>query len=786
MSEPGDGGEVPVAAPDAGAGAHAVSAARPVVLPETFDGTKNWDEWFFHFENVAAVNGWDDADKLKWLRVRVTGRAQKALHLLPESSRRTYEATRTALQVRFDPESRRTLCQAELQIRRKKANEGWADFADDLKALADKGYPTLQEEAREQLAINAFLQQLTQPQIAFSVKQKRPKTLDDAVAATLEMESYLAGPSPVGIASALSYAENLPVCPVSALSQVDKLTQAVEQLTERVERLQRDTRPRPRRAFTGECWTCRQPGHMARNCPETRSTHQGKLATSSATDRSLEVNPRVQTVTPETIVYASPVMPMSGYRLLGSVDGVNISLLLDTGAAVTLLRADMWSQVATKTQQGLQPWSMARLVSAGGTPLTVHGCARVDLMFGPEKFVTEIVVVSPLTSEAILGLDFLMKQQASIDLTSKTLHLRERGCNIPLQDPTKPLETTDMFPVHAAMTVEVPPRSTLQVAGSIPNRLDLGGGGETAGVRLDSVCGGETAGVRLDSVCGGETAGVRLDSVCGGETAGVGMEKQELLWSIVENSGADLSSGSTSDLSRQVRMPVDLMYGNPNSHTATVPQYVASLRSSLHAAYDQVRNTMTTRLSRQKDLYDRRAHGEPFSSGDLVWLHTPAVPRGHSKKLHCPWTGPYRVVSRLSDAVYRIQHSQLRRKRLVVHFDRLKPCSPDTRLTTSARWSRAAPSLLPDAPVGTDLELLADDPNVGADVDQGQLHAAQDVPDPGGGVAMAPDTVAPSMQSGDMVTPVAVNNDHLEAREVPRYPRRTRLQPDRYCPVSKH
>jgi hypothetical protein len=270
---------------------------------------------------------------------------------------------------------------------------------------------------------------------------------------------------------------------------------------------------------------------------------------------------------------------MSGYRLSGSVKEVDISLLLD---AMTLLRADTWSQVATKTQQGLQPWSMARLVSAGGTPLTVHGCARVDLMFGPERFVTVIVVVSPLTSEAILGLDFLMEQQASIDLTSKTLHLRERGCNIPLQDPTKPLETTDMFPVHAAMTVEVPPRSTLQVAGSIPNRLDSGGGGETAGVRLDSVG--------------------------GGKTAGVGMEKQELLWSIVENSGAELSSGSTSDLGRQVRMPVDLMYGNPNSHTATVPQYVASLRSSLRAAYDQVRNTMTTRLSRQKDLYDRRAH----------------------------------------------------------------------------------------------------------------------------------------------------------------------------------
>ena len=53
----------------------ATGMTRPLVLPETFDGTGNWREWFFHFENV---NGWDDARKLKWLRrVRLTGRAQK-------------------------------------------------------------------------------------------------------------------------------------------------------------------------------------------------------------------------------------------------------------------------------------------------------------------------------------------------------------------------------------------------------------------------------------------------------------------------------------------------------------------------------------------------------------------------------------------------------------------------------------------------------------------------------------------------------------------------------------
>ena len=166
-------------------------AARPLVLPETFDGTGNWTDWCFHFENVAAVNGWDDAKKLQWLRVRVTGRAQKALHRLPAPTSTSYVATRGALRARFEPDSRHTRYQAAFQSRRRRAGEGWADFADDLRTLADKAYPNLQEEARERLSINAYLAQLPQRQISFSVRQKQSSTLDEAVAATLEMESYL-------------------------------------------------------------------------------------------------------------------------------------------------------------------------------------------------------------------------------------------------------------------------------------------------------------------------------------------------------------------------------------------------------------------------------------------------------------------------------------------------------------------------------------------------------------------------------------------------------------------
>ena len=52
------------------------------ILPE-LRGDGSWDAWFGHFQNVAAVNNWDDdAIKLRWLKARLTGRAQVTMQRL--------------------------------------------------------------------------------------------------------------------------------------------------------------------------------------------------------------------------------------------------------------------------------------------------------------------------------------------------------------------------------------------------------------------------------------------------------------------------------------------------------------------------------------------------------------------------------------------------------------------------------------------------------------------------------------------------------------------------------
>ena len=46
--------------------------------------------------------------------------------------------------------------------------------------------------------------------------------------------------------------------------------------------------------------------------------------------------------------------------------------------------------------------------------------------------------------------------------------------------------------------------------------------------------------------------------------------------------------------------------------------------------------------------------------------------RGHTKKLHSPWQGPYIVITKIGDVTYRIQAVDNPRRRKVVHFNRLK------------------------------------------------------------------------------------------------------------------
>ena len=60
--------------------------------------------------------------------------------------RESYAAAKEALQKRFEPDSKRKVYFVEFQAMRRKRDESWSDVADELRVLAEKALPKLDEK----------------------------------------------------------------------------------------------------------------------------------------------------------------------------------------------------------------------------------------------------------------------------------------------------------------------------------------------------------------------------------------------------------------------------------------------------------------------------------------------------------------------------------------------------------------------------------------------------------------------------------------------------------------
>lgn len=123
---------------------------------------------------------------------------------------------------------------------------------------------------------------------------------------------------------------------------------------------------------------------------------------------------------------------------------------------------------------------------------------------------------------------------------------------------------------------------------------------------------------------------------------------------------------------RETVQPIQLVLGTAQDlfRKYDPDSWIGELAQSLQEIHQLARERLRVSQMRQRRDYDLRLVEKQYSPGDLVYKIDSSTKIGHSKKLRCPWIGPYLVIA-AKFPLYRIQN---RKGDSVIHHDRLKPC----------------------------------------------------------------------------------------------------------------
>jgi predicted aspartyl protease len=120
----------------------------------------------------------------------------------------------------------------------------------------------------------------------------------------------------------------------------------------------------------------------------------------------------------------SPCVP---YYLTGAFSDIEVPILLDTGSAVTVIDEELWSLLNTR-KESLEKVSFP-IRSATHHNVDIIGQREMTLQLctkrkkSVRKFTLKVIVAKGLIHKAIIGMDFLKKFGAVIDLYNKRLFL---------------------------------------------------------------------------------------------------------------------------------------------------------------------------------------------------------------------------------------------------------------------------------------------------------------------------------------------------------------------------
>ncbi|KAJ8910062.1 hypothetical protein NQ315_013317 [Exocentrus adspersus] len=420
-----------------------VTTPSKVNVP-TYDGKVSWNTYLRQFEAVAR--NWREEDKATSLIAALRGEALEVLRTIPEASS-NYATLTSALERRYGDAHLQHVYQAQLRSRRQRFEETLQQYEADISRMVNLAYPTAPAEVIEQLSVSSFIEGLRDPEIGQLVRLARHKTISEALAQALEIESAKQasrGTSKIRQVKTYHYQDRERKLQRPSKNLVDSIKDVLEKFTNGQNSEDSTTnRRRPIR-----CWTCGVEGHVRSRCPQPPAEqNQGKRQLASLRERGLV-----------RCYQAPPVKKIKITRLQnngsslvvpGRICGRECEMILDTGSSHTIVKPNIVAHCRIQnTDEEYQ------LETANGEVIPVKGIHLAEIRLGNSTFRQE-VFVADITDDVLLGLNVMAEQNFILDLPQRVLKTNSEV--IILNFPK--IRALPTRTVKAIEDVEIPPQS---------------------------------------------------------------------------------------------------------------------------------------------------------------------------------------------------------------------------------------------------------------------------------------------------------------------------------------
>ena len=138
------------------------------------------------------------------------------------------------------------------------------------------------------------------------------------------------------------------------------------------------------------------------------------------------------------------------------INNIGITALIDTGASVTIIRADIFNRIRTRETELRRTNQI--ILGANNDPLELCCTTDVEIQLGKTSVKQEVRVCKNLSQTVLIGVDFLKPQGCVVDFNSGHLNIAgekiEMSCN----------ESWNVCRVTVRETRVIPPRTMINVS----------------------------------------------------------------------------------------------------------------------------------------------------------------------------------------------------------------------------------------------------------------------------------------------------------------------------------